>query len=494
GREGHVVSYNVTGSPAEALVSLAAVNAGTAAGPIRLSFVREPIAAGDACATAYDVNEGVLPASDSRDLWDFGPAWPASLCAPAAGSDVWWAVEVPAGQAVSVRETSGADAVVYLARGCPVEECLASSGEPELATWYNGGAAAETVYAVVKGTTEADNASSVDVTVDLDSDVIPGELCSRAIDLGDVSSAASWKGDLGDFGNGFAGVSANGCVAASGNEAWFEATVPAGFWLAVTDASATAVAIHVLSGCSENLCLASAPEQVLWKNGSGAKATVSVAVEAIAAAGPVDLELVAKAEPPTMFGPDAFGYVGATDADVSMCPDLTTTGSKLPLSDEDASLVNLGFAFGFYGEPYEETFVSANGTLSFGAYFSSYKNETFPTGDDVPLVGVFWDDLIPEDGEGVFVRSYIEKGQPRFAVQWKAPPYPGGTTGYDVRAVLEQGTNTIHFCYVDTRSGSPGDDGAQASAGIQGGASVGLGYSSDEPVLTAGRHVWFEAP
>ena len=72
--------YNASSSTQWILVGVEAAYSAITAGPVEVEFYRDPIPAGDSCSTAFDVDEGSLPYTDSIDLWQYGPAWPMSVC------------------------------------------------------------------------------------------------------------------------------------------------------------------------------------------------------------------------------------------------------------------------------------------------------------------------------------------------------------------------------------------------------------------------------
>jgi hypothetical protein len=163
-----------------------------------VEFYRDPIPAGDACSTAFDVDEGSLPYSDSVDLWQHGPAWPMSVCEPAEGSDVWYAVDVPPDEVAFFSELSSTDTVVYLATECPVTSCVASADQPEAVNWYNTTSETVTVYGVAKAKSVWDNASTLNVEVDVHP-ASAGDFCSSAIDLTGETLPYTWDGELNDY-------------------------------------------------------------------------------------------------------------------------------------------------------------------------------------------------------------------------------------------------------------------------------------------------------
>jgi hypothetical protein len=224
--------------------------------------------------------------------------------------------------------------------------------------------------------------------------------------------------------------------------------------------------------------------------------TVYVAVEGDGVSfGALDLTFDVIDAPPTMFGPtpQSAGYWGATDDDLSMCPDITGTGTDLGLSDDDMVSVSLGFDFPFFGESWSSVWVNSNGQMSFGTEGVWDLGGSIPSDYyDQGIIAVYWDDLDPWSGGGVYQQTIGDT----LVVQWNVPPFGSMTTElYDIVAVLDGSNGMIHLCYVDTEVGDDwSDNGVNASSGIQGSSSEYLAYSNWEPVLTSGLHVWFVAP
>jgi hypothetical protein len=402
---------------------------------------------------------------------------------------------------VFFEELSSIDSAVYLATDCPVTDCVGSADEPEFVNWYNSGSGPATVYAVARAVSAWDAAATLDVSIDV-APASTGDFCSNAIDLTDETMPYDWYGSsLEDFTDGFAGLAANGCNEVTGPEVWFAVEVPAGNWLNVTDDSSTPVAIQVLTSCATNECVAASGGSIFWNNESSSAVTVYVAVEgAGVTSGPLDLTFDVIDAPPTMFGPDSYGYWGATDSDMSACADISGTGTKITgMWDDSTSSVTLGIDFGFYGTSYSSAYVSSNGVVTFGGSSASYSNTALPTSTiALPMIAAFWDDLTAEedysDADGIYYETYTSGGQDVFQVQFRIPPLAGGTGFYDFSVVLEETTQMIHLCYVDTTVGTSNDLGASATSGIQSGSSVGLQYSYNTSDLTEGLHIWFVAP
>lgn len=140
-------------------------------------------------------------------------------------------------------------------------------------------------------------------------------------------------------------------------------------------------------------------------------------------------------------GPDAYGYLAYDDGDwpyqecpaydwIEIDPFYGGGGTVLPLTDEqgsdtlfyeyiqgDTKVLQLPFAFQYYGEQYGEISVCSNGWLSLGStWMTNFRNWGIPGVLNPPcLVAPFWDDLYL--GEGGVVYDYDESTQ-RFIVEW----------------------------------------------------------------------------
>lgn len=118
-------------------------------------------------------------------------------------------------------------------------------------------------------------------------------------------------------------------------------------------------------------------------------------------------------------GPDGFGYRWI-DSDEPGGPifawkDISSTGTKIYLGDDDYKLVSLPFTFDFYDTLYSYVYISSNGFLTFnssGAY--SLSNSQLPS-TNIPneLISGFWDDLYPGNGA-----VYYQEVNNSFIVQY----------------------------------------------------------------------------
>jgi hypothetical protein len=330
---------------------------------------------------------------------------------------------------------------------------------------------------------------------------VAGDFCANAIDLTGQSMPYSWPGNFSSYTSGFSGTALEGCANAGGRDVWFEVFVEDGNWLMLENSATKNVAFQLFEDCDATSCLAAGNNSLFWQNDTGADLTVRVAVEGKSdGAGDIDLGFDVVDVPPTAFGPDSFGYFGATDDDLSACPDISADGTLLSsMGDETVEEVTMGIDFRFYGETYGKAWIATNGFITFESSSSIISNYEIPSvSHPYAMVAPYWHDLDATGAEGIYYKTYQSGGQDVFQVQYRILPYLfGGTpTGtYDFSVVLEESTGKIHFCYVDTDVGIPEDDlGVSATCGIQQDDSVGLQYSYLEAKLTEGLHIWFIGP
>lgn len=194
------------------------------------------------------------------------------------------------------------------------------------------------------------------------------------------------------------------------------------------------------------------------------------------------------------FGDDAFYQGLSLSTAVLPCDEISASGTDLLLGDDDEAVVALPFTFTYYGVNYTDVTIGSNGTLNFGDAFEPGLTNACPIPDafDTENIAVFWDDLDPPDGNGAGV--YHQSFGDRFAVQWDAPHYLGDADDLiRVQATLHANGN-IDMCYVDTTTGgNVGDSGAEATAGVQGDATMAVQFSCDTPDLVDGLWLQFLA-
>ena len=131
---------------------------------------------------------------------------------------------------------------------------------------------------------------------------------------------------------------------------------------------------------------------------------------------------------PVLFGaggPDEFGYIWMDNYESAGLTfnwiDISGTGSETSISDEinGNTAVNLPFSFPFYGDDFDEIYVSVNGFISFSEIPASGAPVNFPMPADLDnamhKIAPFWNNLNAEDG-AVYTHHDADSGF--FIVQW----------------------------------------------------------------------------
>jgi hypothetical protein len=197
--------------------------------------------------------------------------------------------------------------------------------------------------------------------------------------------------------------------------------------------------------------------------------------------------------PGTPFGSDV-GYNGFVIQGAPLpCDDILATGTPTLLTDDSNLVVPIGFTFPFYGVGYANVNVQSNGALNFGTNtYMTYLNTCLPTNTtpNTNNLYVFWDDLNPGAAgpSEVYYQTLGPVGNRRFVVQWETAHFGGDTNDLiRVQAMLDEATGQINVCYPDTLSAANlGNNGAEATSGIQLNNTTGFHYSCNTPSLTNG--------
>ena len=177
-------------------------------------------------------------------------------------------------------------------------------------------------------------------------------------------------------------------------------------------------------------------------------------------------------------GPDAFGYAWR-DSDDPYGPawawtDIAGDGVPVALADDQVSPpFDLGFAFPFYAGEFTQVRICSNGFLSFTSSSTAWTNQGIPdAAEPNNLIAPFWDDLAPDAGGTVHVRS----GPDRFVVQFTDVPHYGMPQVTETFQAVLHADGAIEFRYAEV-----GDDGS-ATVGIEnGGGSDGLLVQFNSP-------------
>lgn len=149
--------------------------------------------------------------------------------------------------------------------------------------------------------------------------------------------------------------------------------------------------------------------------------------------------------------------------------------------------VELPFMFDFYGESYDRVKVSTNGFLMFtGDGIHSLVNDPIPDAQEPNgIIAALWDDLAPDQGDGVWIETVGEAPERRLVVTYLDVARFNDIGGTSFQIVLEEGTNAIELAYLDTVFDDERYDyGASATIGVESpSGTVGTQFSFDEPSL-----------
>lgn len=197
------------------------------------------------------------------------------------------------------------------------------------------------------------------------------------------------------------------------------------------------------------------------------------------------------------FGSDA-GYSGyALQLDDTTCDDISATGTPVNLFDDDSVFVPMGFTFPIYAIDVDSVTINSNGSLHFGDDgYIGLGNECLPTIQEPSSsnLHVFWDDLntAPNGGQ-IYYETLGADGDRRFVVQWDTAHYASdGADPIRVQAMMQESTGQLIVCYPDATSvGDFGDQGAEATSGIQQDNDTALQFSCNTPDLVDGLQLLY---
>jgi len=195
-----------------------------------------------------------------------------------------------------------------------------------------------------------------------------------------------------------------------------------------------------------------------------------------------------------------FGYVGCSYTPTALpCPDIRATGMATGVGDDDFLAVPVGFSFDFYGTAHTMVNVESNGGVSFDsgdmASFNSCLPSTSGFASSVFVAGL-WDDLDPDEaGSAVYYQTLGTAPNQQFVAQWDTERFFAGTDRGVFTIVLNEGSDDIDVCYVDTDFGDASyDAGESATAGLQGAVTDYVEFSCNMPALTDGLLVRYIHP
>ncbi len=162
--------------------------------------------------------------------------------------------------------------------------------------------------------------------------------------------------------------------------------------------------------------------------------------------------------------------------------------TRLEFAGDDAAVtVPLPFTFEFYGDAFGEVQVGTNGYLVFGdSEARSLRNMPIPTPSDPNgMIAVLWDDLDPDNGQGVWVKTVGEAPNRRFVATWIDTARFREIGAVTFQVILEEGTDQIVFQYLNVYFDDERYDyGGSATIGLETlNGTLGNQFSFDTPLL-----------
>jgi hypothetical protein len=182
-------------------------------------------------------------------------------------------------------------------------------------------------------------------------------------------------------------------------------------------------------------------------------------------------------------GTDAESGYSWMDSDMTGGPmfdwvDISKTGQKISkLKDDDfAGPFSIGFSFDFYGEAYDQFYISSNGFIGFGSNLGMTErlNKSIPdTHSPNNILAWFWDDLTPREGSIYYktiqqqlIISFIDYGQ-------------FGNSGTLTAQVILHDDGSIIFQYHHFRDGFRTDTATIGIENNQGTEGIQVAYNAE---------------
>lgn len=168
--------------------------------------------------------------------------------------------------------------------------------------------------------------------------------------------------------------------------------------------------------------------------------------------------------------------------------DISTTGTKLSIGDEQKASVTTPFPVKIYGFTYNTLYISDNGALSKDDVSIGYSNYQIPTLFYPNIIAPFWDDLKPDPSttDAIYYHTLGTSPNRKFIIQWNNVPHysVGGTNGVTFQVEFLENSSVIYYRYNDVYFGnSTYDRGASATVGIQKDSTEGTQYSYNNATL-----------
>lgn len=178
--------------------------------------------------------------------------------------------------------------------------------------------------------------------------------------------------------------------------------------------------------------------------------------------------------------------------------DYVEADTLLPLTgDDDALPVDLPFDFRFYGDQYNEAYVSTNGNLNFLDLQALVSNTGLPD-PQIPntTIAPFWDDLEIRADSAVYSATGGTAPDRWFTIEYRNAAFynEADDVRVDVEVTLHEGGDIV-FSYRNLDPTSDLETGGSATAGIENKTgTVGLEYSFGDAVLDNETAIRFLLP
>ncbi len=198
-------------------------------------------------------------------------------------------------------------------------------------------------------------------------------------------------------------------------------------------------------------------------------------------------------------GPDSFGYIlvdsTQPDGPTYNFEDISGSGTALSLSDDQVSgALPIGFDFYYYGETYNQAYVSSNGfmTLLSGQGHGCCEGQALPdNAEPHGTIAGWWYDLNPSRGGTIYYQTLGTAPNRRFIVQFNNVSAYVGTLNTTFQFKLLEGSQEIEVHYAETF----GSFSIEAAAGIENpDSAVGLTYYAGTDSLPPSTTVRYTPP
>ena len=182
----------------------------------------------------------------------------------------------------------------------------------------------------------------------------------------------------------------------------------------------------------------------------------------------------------------------------------TIDGTNLNLSDDSTASVASDFPVTLGAASFSSVYVDSNGKVNFSFPETDYANVSLPNpyAGYSFMVAPWWDDLNPIQNTAQNVFSAVTGAAPQrqLVIEWRNVSRASGctdpTANVTFQAVFFEGSSDVLFNYAHTAFGGPpacaaGDNGAQATVGIQIVDPSAAQFSFDTPSLTDNMSIRF---